>query len=661
MSGRFQKAVLVLGPVAVYTAAAAVVLRPFLDFMDRYCLGGGELGGWLWRYDWLKQQAETVLASDWSLGAKFLTVLALGQYPETGNVTDKLVVDFPLEALFGFPAYYNVKCLLLVVTNGLAGYALARHLTRYRRAALLAGLVLAVNPYMLRELYNCGLRQCLMAFLPLYLLFLLKALGVPAAGAEVPDEPAGGWYPGGRCLLYAAIAGLMAGLAAAFYWFYGIFLVFETVIVVGWRLARSGRRSLVLPLALVGVVAFWSALPFAWPYIQSYRDQQFLTETAFLEPFPSHEEIEYYVSDGYRPVSQYESYVASLDRLVLTSKPAVYLFSPREEYPIPYAVGVLALLLIPFGGRRVWPWALGFVLFYVLTLGPFLKWDRPHEIVQFADVSAIRLPYTWFFYAVPGFSRLFGPYRICSMVYVCLAALVAINAGGLTRLVEGEGRRLWRRGLAWVTPAAFVGVLFFQLSSGNFIPLSYCNLDLPTFYKRLAVSQGSVGLIELPINQFEGTVDDFQDALYYYQSFHRMRVLGDWANPGSIHPDVARLPAAKAMVGYSRNDNLPPPAMQRLLHGGLDRGDVTAEDMEILREAGYLYVVLHEAGYDGTGGKNEVTVTFRYVRQRYAELLGEPYLEEEEFPPLETAYQAERRQRDGYRLTVFYLGPGEEP
>ncbi|MDP7113494.1 MAG: hypothetical protein QGH45_16120, partial [Myxococcota bacterium] len=90
-----------LGVVAGYLAAALVTLHPFVRYAGKYCIGGGELGGWLWRYDWLKQQTRIILDTDWSLTEKLLTILALGQYPETGNVTDILTLNLPLEALFG--------------------------------------------------------------------------------------------------------------------------------------------------------------------------------------------------------------------------------------------------------------------------------------------------------------------------------------------------------------------------------------------------------------------------------------------------------------------------------------------------------------------------------------------------------------------------------
>ncbi len=648
-----------LGVVAGYLAAALVALHPFVRYSGKYCIGGGELGGWLWRYDWLKQQAVIILSTDWSLKEKALTILALGQYPETGNVTDILTLNFPLEALFGFPAYYNIKCLLLIVTAGLGGYALLRHLVRRRGVAFLGGLVLALNPYMLRELYNCGLRQSLLVFIPLYLLFLIKALGVPSARGEDASWDAG-WYPGGRRLGWAAAAGVFAGLTSGFYWFYGIFCVIQTAVVLGWRLFHPGRRSIVLPLAVIALTSVVATLPFAMPYIKSYQEQQFLTETTFLESFPSYDEIQYYVADGYRPVTQYESYVASLNRLVLTSKPAIYLFDPREEYPIPYAIGILALLMLPFGNRRNWPWFLGFALFFVLTLGPFLKWDQPHQVVAYGDVAAVRLPYTWFFYAVPGFSRLFGPYRICSMVYVCLMALAAINLAGIQRRIEGTGAELWRRVASWVPGGVFVALLLVQLISGGFMPLSYCNLDLPPFYKRLAASAGAVGIVELPFNQPAGTVDDYQDAVYYYQAFHWKRVLGDWANPGSIHPALTNLDATRTMRAYTRNDRLDHDVETRFLHGSLDRGEISEADMEILREAGYLYVILHEAGYDGAGGRNERPIKFRDVLAAYEEILGEPFLEEEEYPPLESAHEAESGGMNAYRMVVFYLGTNEE-
>jgi len=86
-------------------------------------------------------------------------------------------------ALFGFPLYaagastltaYNVLFLLGMFLSGMGAWALARYVTRDEAASLLAGLIYAFNPWRLAQIPHIQFQWG--AFLPLFLLFLLKYL-----------------------------------------------------------------------------------------------------------------------------------------------------------------------------------------------------------------------------------------------------------------------------------------------------------------------------------------------------------------------------------------------------------------------------------------------------------------------------------------------------
>ena len=142
---------------------------------DHFHPGGGELGGWLWRYWWHFTELEAIAASDLSFTDRVLTFLSLGRYPETGNILDVLFVSFPLSLFWELPAHYNLKVFFILVVDGLCGYALGRSLSRQPVTALAAGLLAVVNPLNLQDIHGSGLRQVVLWWVLLFPIALARA------------------------------------------------------------------------------------------------------------------------------------------------------------------------------------------------------------------------------------------------------------------------------------------------------------------------------------------------------------------------------------------------------------------------------------------------------------------------------------------------------
>lgn len=51
----------VLAATLLYLLAASAMTWPAVMHMDEVIIGGGELGGWLWRYGWHFTEAQAVL------------------------------------------------------------------------------------------------------------------------------------------------------------------------------------------------------------------------------------------------------------------------------------------------------------------------------------------------------------------------------------------------------------------------------------------------------------------------------------------------------------------------------------------------------------------------------------------------------------------------
>ena len=215
----------VAGVIVVYLLLACALTWPTVAHIDTIILGGGELGGWMWRTWWHSQEVDAIGYTDLGLIDQLSMLFSLGRYPETGNILDVLLLSYPLERIFGPIAGHNIKVLLILVGNGVCGYALARSLTNGRTLALAAGALAIVNPIVIQDINKTGLRQIVLWWLLLYPVFLTRA-----------------WRTGGRMAGVAAGACYVA--AAAFYWFYGLFAAMFTLVYVSWLWARDRPRGL---------------------------------------------------------------------------------------------------------------------------------------------------------------------------------------------------------------------------------------------------------------------------------------------------------------------------------------------------------------------------------------------------------------------------------
>ena len=124
MSRAQRTALEVLLADVVFSALSVLMTWPAAANLDSVIVGGGELGGWLWRQWWHFEEANALPSTDQGFFEKLSSLIGLGRFPETGNILDILLLSYPLRELVGFPADHNLKVLLILMGNGLCGYAL---------------------------------------------------------------------------------------------------------------------------------------------------------------------------------------------------------------------------------------------------------------------------------------------------------------------------------------------------------------------------------------------------------------------------------------------------------------------------------------------------------------------------------------------------------
>ncbi len=579
-----------LAVLTFYFLASSLMTWPTAMHMNEIVLGGGELGGWLWRYWWHFLEAQALGQMDLAPYEKWRALIALGRYPETGNVLDVIFFSWPLSYVVDFPAHYNLKVLTILTLDGLCGYVLARHFVRGRLVALAAGLLALVNPLVIQDINGSGLRQTILWWLLLYPVFLDRAVRR-------------------QRLTEMLLAGVCMGMAAAWYWFYGLFAGLYTILYALWHLLtrRMGVRGMlrgVLPTVFVAVLL-------AFPFIQPYLDTDEgggsnLPEMSFFLAFPRYETI---LTAPMRPKSYEENVLASLHRTIRSSWAADYLVYPTSERTMPIVVFLAGILPALFLRRRPF-WLLVLLLFYACSLGPFLKLQTlrdASEVLVLGEQWVIRLPYTLLFRWVPGIARLFAPYRFAAMVVVASVVLVA---SGLDSLPSST--RKW----AFVKTAACILVILAAMLQMTYrfevqevpddsyqpsrwrAPIKVSRIEIPEFYLELDDSRLE-GIIELPLERE-------QDLLCYYQVIHRQRVFRSWATSGALPPILSRggggdagdrlrylgqqlpldFPGSQLLERISTHPNDLPVSE-------IDRGELA----QLARAGSFRYMIVHERGY----------------------------------------------------------------
>lgn len=585
-----------LAAVAAF-AAAAVVTWPVVLHLDEVVLGGGELGGWLWRYDWHFRSLDAIWADeDLGLFAAWREFVGLGRYPETGNILDVLAFSYPLERAVGFPASYNLKILLILVLNGVCGYGLARYFSGSIAAAFAASLVAVVNPLTLLEVQACGLRQAILWWVLLYPALLDRALRR-------------------RTVRTGLLAGACWGAAGAFYWFYGLFTLIFTgvwlikhVVVERPKLLSIGFFRSMFGLG-AGTLAV--AVPFLLPYLPGSGSdqpqgggggggglQEQLPEMTFFLPFPAYDTISH---APMRPDSYAENVHASLHRTIGSSWSATYPFDPQLNEALPLAVAAFGLLPALLR-RRSWGWLAVWTVFYLGTLGPYLRIGKGdnQNVLRVFDDYVIRMPYTLMFQFIPGMARMFAPYRLGAFVVVASVVLLAM---GLARLP-------WRSMLAPLVAVSIVAQPLYRWGKGAVnegdadsrewrSPIKINRIRVPDYYRELDADELG-GIVELPLEQQ-------QDLTCFYQILHRQKVYRSWASPGSIppalrkkgkggeagerlrfqaRPDVTTGPVPEAWMEASRNPDV------------ADLSVLAGAELGAWAEKGsYRRVIVHERGY----------------------------------------------------------------
>ena len=140
-----------------------------------------------------------------------------------------------------------------------------------------------------------------------------------------------------------------------------------------WIWIDKPPRSIILRfLSTAGITAMFGCLLFLMPYFaadEQSNQSEALPEVTFFLPYPSYDTI----TAPQRPSNYRENVLSSLHRGIDSAWPADFIIDPRHGVlalsTVVFVFGIFSCIFI----KRARMWVVVWLIFYLGTLGPFLK------------------------------------------------------------------------------------------------------------------------------------------------------------------------------------------------------------------------------------------------------------------------------------------------
>gem|GEM_PF-3517013 len=304
---------------------------------------------------------------------------------------------------------------------------------------------------------------------------------------------------------YGILAGICYALSCLCSWYYLIFLfVFFVGFIVYFSFltpARILNKKNVLPFCTFVIVFLACVLPFIMPFVKSLVFE----EATFSEISVERQARISPDLTGY-PAWQKRS---GESETVDTGKRRVYydtcfiFWVAIWGYPV-VALALIGILMSP--NRRTFFWVFIFLIFFVLSLGPYL-----HILGR---QTGIPLPML-ILYKLPVFSFARGAHRFIIMHSIILSVLAAIGSDALLLRKKMLPRVVHRRFAVWITALLSLAIFVEFID----IPKPLTRVPVPPIYKEISEKTGDFSILEIPFGMHYGSLN------MYYQTIHGKKLL----------------------------------------------------------------------------------------------------------------------------------------
>ncbi|MGB0638705.1 MAG: hypothetical protein ACPGTU_05200 [Myxococcota bacterium] len=540
-------------PPAAWAAIAALGLSivltwPVSLYPTDLLLGhpGNDTWNHVWGYWWVAEELSQGRWPEWT---------DLLVFPKGGSLyfidTVQAIITFPVQKLVGPAMAFNLTIMFGLALAAWGAWLLAWHVTGDAISSALAMVLYGASPHLLGQAYN-GISETVCAgWLPIALWALIRFLERPV------------WK---RALLL----GLTMAITMLTSWYYGLFAVIATAVIVSWRAVRQPWiqpwvRSLVR-LGGAAVTGFLLVMPLLMTFRSSLdADDALVTrDPEFVEASLLYHNITDIVA-FFKP-----SKIPSPDLLTLYGEELVIVIYLGW-------VGIMLCVYAVFATRRhreFGPWIWLGLFFFIFSLGPYLNMDG--EMVEI-NGRRIPLPFLPLFDALPLFSRISHPFRFVVGVSLAMSLVAVHGLRHMTRHVRPN-----RRALLVALLSVLVLVEFRQGSPAS-MPIPTSDAVIPAAYKEIGRDPEAGAVLDLPL-----TVPNLERAIYvWYQTEHGRPVPWGLNDP---MPDALlrnRLTATLMRLEAHRAQTMSPQLPELDLVVGA----------RTLQSQGYRYIVLHERLY----------------------------------------------------------------
>ena len=474
---------------------------------------------------------------------------------------------------------YNLKIMFSFFMAPFGGYLILRHVGVSRAAAWLGGALFICMPYFLLETFNGVSELVSVEWIPFAVLFTFRTF----------DR--GRIYNAVLAALFFLLSTYSSGYNAFFLLlFFVVFVTYRAVVELRgkrrWRRLRPGL------LLLIGLLCGLGMLPLVVLHRASSTSESVKAE---------HRDM---VHPDMRPGSDSSAELVTFFRPGRNQIPLIRrdgdgnahkTYTTYTTY-LGFSVLALAVLGVAVYRRRSRPWLVLTVFFFLVSLGPFLRFqERPLVIGDYG----LPMPSLLLYYLIPGFEvTVRHTYRYVTMLHLMLAILAGL---GIQWILELGGSQL-RRAVLFAATAVlcFSEILAFGPAP---YPIPRTKRDVPSVYKELAKHKQPYAIIELP---YEDYLEFLQPHLYW-QTTHGKKLIA-----GAVHhrigpPELSLIRKAPLALNFMHEatiaDKLKPAEIRTSL--------------ELLAAKKFRYVLLHETMF-----KDKTRV--KKVKAYLSRILGPP-------------------------------------
>ena len=540
-------------PPTVWAALAAVALCvlltwPVAIYPNALLLGhpGNDTWNHVWGYWWV---AEAIGRGHWPAWTDLLS------FPDGGTLyfidTVQALMSIPIQWIFGPAVAFNLVVMFGFALSAWGAWLLAYRLTGDPTSSGIAMVMYGASPHLLGQAYN-GISETVCAgWLPIALWCLLHFL----------DRPV--WK---RALLLGAAMAITMLTS----WYYGLFAVIATAVVLMWRAARQPWtqpwvRSLIR-LGGATMTGLFIVAPALWLFSTSLdaadalvtRDQEFV-EASLL----------------YHNITD----VIAFFRPGKTPSPDLFALY-GEELVIVIYLGWVGLLLGFYAlvatrrQREFGPWVWLAIFFFIFSLGPYLNMGG--EMVEVSG-RRVPLPFLPLFDALPLFSRISHPFRFVVGVSLAMSLVAAHGLRHMTRNIGSTPR------LVVVGVLGLMALVEYRLGSPATLPVPSSDAVIPEAYTEMAKDPEEGAVLDLPM-----TVPNLERAVYvWYQTEHGRPV--PWGLNDPMPEQLLRNRLTATLIRFEAHRALfLPPSLPEL--------DMVVGSRALAGQ-GYRYIVVHERLY----------------------------------------------------------------